>query len=230
MRNLFTSLAAGLVAFGCLLNLKAEPIEFIYSGDASGYLNGNIFSGVPFDYVLYGDTSNLTYAAPGIPILPISETTFNFAGEGSGGTIYAGTGISVTEFDNQNGSFGGWTIQYPYFPGAQKEVDLGPSPVFATYNLASSLGPVPVTFLNQPFATGDNFYTDSGTISLLEANLTTFQATVPDGGITLGFLAASLCALRGAAAMLHAKQTPSAMRGSPISNFGGLAVGKAEVT
>jgi len=133
--------------FGALLSFASHAalITYTFTGIASGLLNDNSFSNQAFTIVIRGDTANVSTSIfnSGTPAIKLALTNTITIGALLSGSISDG-GLYV--FNNQ-------TIQTVGFGSNNHAdlIDLGPDSSLATYDLASSFGPIgdPTPFFNQ---------------------------------------------------------------------------------
>lgn len=187
MTNLTKSLAVGLVAIGSVSSIQASPIEFIFSGTASGILDNVPFSSDPFQIDLFGNTSDIGFSfGAGIPAI-----------KGLTGTVAISGVLSDTMtaplyvFDNQKVNTLGFGVI-----GSEDWLDLGENPALHTYGLSTSFASLSITANFDP---SFDLTTSGGYVFFTSVSDTSFQAitsaSVPDGGETLALFGTSLSAL-----------------------------------
>jgi hypothetical protein len=193
MTKFIKHLAVGVVAIGSALSIQADPAEYIFTGTASGSLDGSRFFGDAFQFDFFGDASDSSTAEFGSGVYSInSGLTATVTIFGVGSDTLSSTLLYV--FNNQNFSVAGFGTE-----DAFDFLDIGPNAAFTTYDLTSSLGPIaaPVAF------SGDySLQTAGGSLLLDRVSGTAFQAIVesqgvPDGGMTMALLGAGFSALVG---------------------------------
>ncbi len=145
----------------------AAPITYVFSGPATGTLNGTPFTGANVTVTVTADTANIVLAAPGIPCVPAKSVAINIAGVGS----VTATAANVV-FDNQSTDVWG-TTNGTCTVAAGDWIDQD-NALAATYGLATSLGPTTGT----AFGGGNTIVPTTGGPLQFSADPLTFQATL----------------------------------------------------
>ncbi len=188
MRPSLTSAALGLLAATAALAAPAQagPITYTFTGNVSGNVGGTAFTNALLTLTALGDTSNVTQAGPNSNFNnSVGRIAFTLTGFGAGTSLN-----SFTVFDNQTNGIAGLTDQTTTFDVFDES-----SPSFTTYDLKSSLGPIPTGF---PFtSTLRPLQTTLGAITISSSSNDTFTAlasppAVPEASTTvsLGLLLA----------------------------------------
>lgn len=172
------ALGAGLAAAPA----QAGPITYLFSGTGSGTVNGAAFSNAAFSFSVTTDTSTISTArfGPGDPSTAAVIANVSLAGFG------AGTSLSPLDVFDASGGVAG--LNDPV--ATSHDVLDFAAPQFQTYDLTTSLGPIPATL-----STHSPFGTTLGTIDITSVSGGTFTATaapVPEASTTvsLGLLLA----------------------------------------
>jgi hypothetical protein len=184
-------------AFALCLTLRASPVEYIFSGDASGSLGSSSFGPSSFQVDIYGDTSDVGIFTPGIPqITTFSSATITISGLGTSGLT-----DPLYVYDNQINFVDGFSVGFgnntPFFPVDPDWLDITGIPGLGSYGLVTNYGPQTGSALF-PFTAGNNFALDTsnGGVTFSSLENPTFQAIVsgqvPDSGATLGLLGLAL--------------------------------------
>lgn len=160
--------AAVLSLFFVSTAVVAAPITYTFSGLASGTLAGTPFTNAQTTITATGDTSTISSpascgTAPTICTNALTSVTFTISGVGSG-TVTDG----LLLFGNPAAVSG--AIGLERTASSIDWLDFG-SPAFATYNLATSIGPITVT----PFSPQGSVATTAGSLNIT-ASPDTFQA------------------------------------------------------
>lgn len=192
-------ITARLFFTGCLLSTfaLADPIVFLFSGTGSGSLGSVAFTDEAFAFTFMSDTSLLTVppCCTGDMSTPKgTAATFMISGVGSGSL----TGTQAVFVNQAENDVGIWFFNQPDF------LTLG-NFAFASYNLASNMGPITGT----ASALSELLPTSVGNhelISLSHASDVTFFAQVgADSPVpepsTAGMLGVVLCWLAAGRAM-----------------------------
>jgi hypothetical protein len=136
----------------------AGPIgTYTFTGTAAGTLNGTPFASETLTIVLVGDTSTIVQSPADVFTLTVGPnvSTFNLAGAlASSGTFSDSTYAFDNQVNGADGEAGFGTL------GVDDDINtFGLSPVFATYSLTTSLGPLGPRGIGRRRAF---FYTDLG--------------------------------------------------------------------
>lgn len=160
-------LAAGLAALASI-PAHADPVTYLFTGLASGNINGTAFTNKLLDITASGDTSGSTsFSQAGTTGFTNEVGNMSVLLSGVTGAIGSSTD-TYTVFDNQTNSVAGITNDTTY-----DSIDIA-APSFAGYDLTTDLGPVKATtsYLGFPIATS------FGTITLSSLKTPTFTAIV----------------------------------------------------
>lgn len=172
---------------------QAKPIQYVFSGAISGSLNGVSFTNSNITFTALGDTANIVMPPPfqGVDYLinPTGHPMFTLDGFGSG---------SLTDpyhiFALQDAVIRGVGLTQSIPGGNNSDIfDVGTTPSFAYYDLATSFGPVSG---KSGGPTGKAFGTTLGDLKFTEFGQGTFAANtappVPEASTTasLGLLLA----------------------------------------
>lgn len=180
--------------------VAAAPATYTFSGTGDGVIlapgatgTGNGFSGA-FSFTFVGDTALAFSPSAGVTAIT-GPVTVSIAGHG--------TGVST----NPIGLFDNGTSGVAGLSDAATGVDVFDvsSPAFSTYDLRSSLGPVPITLSSQ-----SPFQTSIGTIQFADINGATFTADVAPVPEASSVASLSLLLVLGAGAALARRRTPAA--------------------
>lgn len=174
-----------LIAATIAQRVEAAPIAYTFSGTLSGSINGVNFFTAPFQMSLLTTTEGQTNPAPNVIRSPENVLSFTIAGVA--GTFTAPFAAFRHSF-GPNSSVG-------LSPASGNDLLSITDPSFASYDLASSFGPVtqaPPDFIN----TGEAYSTSAGDLILQPEppGSVTFQADlnpVPAPG-ALGLMASAL--------------------------------------
>jgi hypothetical protein len=153
---------------------SAAPITYTLSGIATGSIGANNFTNAAFTFTGYGDDSDVSLAGPGVFANELMSASIDVSGIGTGDAV-----DPFNIFVNQSIPGAGFT---DVFTG--DVIDFSAAE-FASYDLASPLGPVDVdeTFLAP-------FDTTAGTVDLSSTTNLEFTATTaipePSSGPLLG--------------------------------------------
>jgi hypothetical protein len=168
----------GIIAFAFAFAsaVHASPATYTFGGPFSGALNGVAFTNANMSVIATGDTSLRTTDVNGVFCVPLSSVTFSIQGVGSGtitDTMAIFANNSVTAIGLQRGCFGSDWLD-------------SSDPGFATYDLASNLGPLSVS----AFAPGNQgvVNTTAGQLALTEGvgfPMISNAAANPAPGVTL---------------------------------------------
>jgi hypothetical protein len=129
-----------VVAFATLSSLSASPIGiYTFTGSASGIINGVGFQDATLTVTATEDVSDITFTTPSYSLdIPGGVSSFTLSGIGSG-TFTDETYV----FDNADGVAGFGDDGASHCCDIIQMYDsLIGSTAFATYNLASSIGPL----------------------------------------------------------------------------------------
>ena len=110
---------------------QAAPIIYTISSVGSGSLGSNSFNDASFTITATADTSQISLLSAGVFIVPDLSATISISGLGTA------TFTSATNFSNENTE----AVGINSGPGALDILDVL-NPVFETYNLSTSIGPV----------------------------------------------------------------------------------------
>lgn len=179
-------LAAAVVS--STIAVQASTIDFTISGTGSGSLNGQPFTAAAFSIASTADTSQIF-----VSTLPVLSAMVTVPGFGSGTFT-----DPIDIFDNPRAGYGmGGMID----TDVRDILDID-NPVFATYGMDTSLGPVsgtPDPANGDPSGyiinSGSAFPTTAGVFSLTSVTAATFQATVVPEPATLALFGAALLGL-----------------------------------
>jgi hypothetical protein len=165
---------ATLALCGILLTMglssHAQILTYVFSATGTGGLGPSAFSNAPFTITAKADTSSVT-SVGNVFFLNTLSATVNVTGVGSGTFLE----IPTTLFDNQDTSVVG--ISTTIF---NRNVLSDTNSAFATYKLATSIGPVTGSPI---FFQGEDFRTSAGFFGLISVGNVTFRAfTVPEPG------------------------------------------------
>jgi hypothetical protein len=176
-----------ILALAGVFTASADQITGTLSGTLTGSLNGNPFTQQSFTLMFTTDTSlNVTYGPGNFSTAPGTSMTFAIVSVGSG-TLTDDQALFLNQ-GCQCGGFGHYlSFDALDFSGAQ----------FATWDLASNLGPIAVA----PLAATNQFATSVGNLFLSYSSDLVFEAAVaPEpSSITLaglGFAFAAAFAVR----------------------------------
>jgi hypothetical protein len=139
--------------------LHAAPITYTETVTASGSLGATPFTNALVTFTQTADTAAITTVSPGLLKVPDITSTVSVAGVGTG----AFAGLTVT-FVNQvaSGPNAGLAVDTGAAPGT---IILNAfNPALATYNLATSIGPV--SGPNPTYAPGVAFATFAGDFTI----------------------------------------------------------------
>ena len=161
---------AALVLLTCsqMNTARADTIDYIFSGIASGNVNGTAFSNASFTIDLTGDT-NTVFNPPFFSSIfeNLGAATISLAGFGSG-VFTTPHGV----FDNQGVPVAGFSHVNAGQISAD-ELDISNS-AFATYDLTTAIGPLSVSLATLSLS---NDPTTIGTVTFSTASNLSFQAT-----------------------------------------------------
>jgi hypothetical protein len=141
MKSFVAVLVGVLLLLVAICPANASSLTYSFAGTGTGDLNGVAFTGASFTITVLGDTSNITNCFAGVYCNVANSSTVAIAG------FSTATFVTATQvFDAQG------------FPAAGFEravngldlLDLS-NTAFATYDLATSIGPI---FVANPFAVG----------------------------------------------------------------------------
>lgn len=143
-------------------------MRYSFNGTASGALGAQQFTNISLSIVGIADINNLivTSGAPGKPVSYVTNlmTSMELFGIGSGNFL-----STIQTVDNKVTGLVG-------FGDLTQHIGLmfGRNPLFESYLLTDSIGPVPVTL--EPFLVFDTEPTTIGVLSLSSISSVTFQA------------------------------------------------------
>jgi hypothetical protein len=190
-RSAVCFLLAGVAALTLgAANAQAQPLTFLFTGNATGSLNGTPFSDAAFTVTTTGDPADIT--TPFGPTVPRIENLVGF------GTL-AGTGNftftnPIFVFVNQTDPGVGFDT------GGGQEIAFGPMPGLSTYGLNGPFGP---SGGNAYFVQFTNVSTSAGSLTITGVTGGTFTAgagvsAVPEPA-ALVLMASGLLAVAGVA-------------------------------
>src|ERR1700733_6265045 len=175
-----------IIFFAGLQKTNAEMITYTLSGVGSGKLGTQTFVNDPFTIISVADTSQLmNEKALGFLRMPDITTTITINGLG---TATFTVPVYTTELQNIGASLGDRN------PPSGNEILVLQNPIFDTYNLVSSIGPVSGSPI---FSPDIMFSTSDGNFDFISVSKATFQATLPDTFSTFALLAVSAAILAG---------------------------------
>jgi hypothetical protein len=163
-RRLWSEIAGVVLLCLAVPAALGAPITYVFSGPATGTLNGTPFTGAQVTVSATADTDNVTSAGPSLPCVVPSKITVDIAGLG---TVTA-TGSSYV-FDNQISSV--WGFGEGNCSGGSDWLDVSDAQA-STYALVSNLAPTTGTQFG-----GGTADTTSGKLVFTAVPLT-FQATL----------------------------------------------------
>lgn len=166
MKCAATSVVVILLLAGAGMTVQAAPATYTLSGTGSGSLGEQVFADAPFTITAVADTSQITSPLFGIYAVPNATATVAIAGLG----VSVPFTIPTITVDNQNLSLAGISA-----PDQNRAILLVANPAFATYTLATSVGPATGS---AGFNPGFAFATAAGDFLLRAAPVATFQASV----------------------------------------------------
>ena len=190
---LVAGVAASAAALSCwpLAAARAAPILYTETTTASGTLGGTSFKDRPLTVAYLGDTNNIISPGPFVQQEPGGVAGFYLSGIAAG--VFNGGTAAALLFPSQSAFGIGGTSTNPNLvppgtngPGGStaQGLILGlNNPAFASYNLATSLGPItgPGVLQSDPAAGGNGtpatFSTTSGDLTLTKVGTVTFTAT-----------------------------------------------------
>ncbi len=162
---ILASLTLVVLCFSSASVANANPITFTFQGTGSGTLGNQSFTGSAFSVTLTTDTSTVMQSG-GIYSTPISPTTFNIAGIGSGAFV-----TPVFVFNNTSVSVVG--LERAPNPGGADILDLFSSSL-ASYNLQTNFGPITNS---TPYSLNfGGILTSLGTLNISSATNVSFTA------------------------------------------------------
>jgi len=177
MRMISPKMISALALGSALLigTAQATPITFTFSGNGGGTANGIVFNG-PFTFVFTGNTTNID--SSGAPFYRLSNL---------GGTFTEGAfSANLTSTNAIVATASAATPRINFF-NTTFDNGLGINdPSLASYQLATSFGPLTVTapgtatsFLTPTFnGVGDGFATSGGLVEITSDTSLTFTAVV----------------------------------------------------
>ena len=117
----------------------ATPITYTFSGDIDGSIGNTNFTNEGFSIVVDSDTSSLTSSTP----IPGGPTVITTPPNQPASLILAGIGMAtITDGATVNLTESEVALVVTNSPSGTGTLGIG-NPVFSTYDLASSIGPVP---------------------------------------------------------------------------------------
>lgn len=187
--NLKSTFINFLLASGLGVTAQAAPVTYTFSGTAGGTVNGTPFTAAAFTIRVFADTVSIRPGPPNFFQVDDLFSTLDLAGFASATFIrnervFVNQSLSVLGFSHAESS------------GARDLLDINGAP-FATYNLASSLGPI---FDATPFAFEQlsNEPSSLGPITFTQASNVTFTASVIPEPASLALLLLGLSVAAGA--------------------------------
>ena len=169
-RTLLRVVVSGVLFWG-LGAVHAEPITYTFDGTGTGDLDGVGFTDAAFTITVNAETMNIMSCDVGVfsvdsDTVDISISGFPTASFLTPKRVFDNNAVSVLGFAGGN-----CTIDY---------LDIR-NPAFATYALATSIGPI---FDPSPFAVGQfqNVQTTGGVLNMSSARDVTFNALAGCGG------------------------------------------------
>lgn len=183
-------LVCSLLLFGLGQPAVADTLDYVFTGTASGTVDGITFTNATLTINAIGDTSAVSSTYAYFLYFPVNTAAISISGIGSG-TFNDSTYV----FDNQT-AFGG-TVGF----GDGSDIiqihdeDFG-STVFSTYDLTSPIGPL--GFVTDPSVSDwTNLPTSLGAMTVTSYTDVSFQAVgVPEPGSML-LLCSGLLSLAG---------------------------------
>ena len=171
---LFTVMFCGLGA------VHAEPITYTFEATGTGDLGGVGFTDASFTITVIAETMNIMSCDPGVFSVDSDTVDISISGFPTASIL-----TLVRVFDNNNVSvlgFAGGNCTMDY-------LDIR-NPAFATYALATSIGPI---FDPNPFAVGQfhEVQTTGGILNMSSARDVTFNAFAGCGGGESGLQASA---------------------------------------
>ena len=152
----------------------AAPINYTETTTATGTLGGTAFTSSQVTVSFAGDTSGVTSLAPGVLLNPAGVATVTVAGLGTA-TLTGGSTAVVDDQALGGAGIGAEGSGPPSTGQGGPPLILGTNAAaFATYDLASAIGPVTGA---STIAAGSPFQTSSGAFVLNSAGDATFTAT-----------------------------------------------------
>jgi hypothetical protein len=163
MRLSFAALLL-LPSFFLCAGAKADTVTYIETATASGSFGGTAFSGATITLTGIGNTSSIG-SSGGIYsfVLPVSVQVSGISGTG----VFTD---QIQVVDNQSVPAAGFGDN-----SLDAAILFDSAAAFATYNLASSIGPIPGTSI---INSGDSFGTTDGAFIINSASNVSFQAIV----------------------------------------------------
>jgi PEP-CTERM motif len=169
----WATVAAVLLAGSGISSASADPITYSEAAVASGTLDGVTFTDALLTIGFTGDTSNVDIGLPNLFFV-------NHAGPNAASVSVAGVGTALftdNVFVFVNQSLTGVGVAGFGFSSSltQGAILTTLSPVFLTYNLTSSIGPVTGPVFDAP---DEILRTTAGDLAITSASQSTFTATV----------------------------------------------------
>jgi hypothetical protein len=153
----------------------AKQITYVFDGTASGTLGGETFSNV--DLSATGVTDTADVPPPGVEIL-FSPMQFTIDIAGIGPTNVATGLLGLYNFPSAQFVDFGWLAPQDDQIGV---VEIN-NPVFATYDMKTSIGPITETGADSFVGNWSGMSTPAGNLTVTSWNDVSFTATVAGGG------------------------------------------------